>query len=287
MPISEARANGCTLCHDKIASLDQARLERDIEEEVRKQEIVVNEAAALAGRLKAGLEPFERSIKNLRGRLRTARRRENDFIRKQTQTETTVTNLKSQASLAKQSWQQAESVRTQIKSLASEIRAANQEIKEIRQQKNKGVVRLETIYDYCVSALLGSDVHGKVSLDGNRLGLRLQYRGELRGSAMKLVRIIALDIASVLASVDGTSNHPRFLIHDGPRDSDLTANLYQRIFMLARAIEGERKNGHEPPFQYIITTTEPPPANMQKNPWLLEPVLDATNPDQRLLGVDL
>jgi len=123
--------------------------------------------------------------------------------------------------------------------------------------------------------------------EGKRIRLKLLYRRELRGSAMTLVRSIAFDIASILASIDGTARHPRFLVHDGPRDSDLTAQLYQRIFMLARAMEGERGNGHEPPFQYIITTTEPPPHDMQRKEWLLDPVLDATDPSKRLLGVDL
>ncbi|MCC5790419.1 MAG: hypothetical protein JJT75_12345 [Opitutales bacterium] len=42
-----------------------------------------------------------------------------------------------------------------------------------------------------------------------------------------------------------------------------------------------------PPFQYIITTTEPPPKKMEKEPWLLHPVLNSTSPEKHFLGVDI
>ena len=42
-----------------------------------------------------------------------------------------------------------------------------------------------------------------------------------------------------------------------------------------------------PAFQYIITTTEPPPSELETVPWLLDPVLDATTPAGRLLGIDV
>ena len=285
--IEEAIASGCTLCREAPRSIEKARMEKDLAKVAKRQEAVAEVAAEKANQLKAGLVIFERAVKNVRARLRRARRRENELIRKKSQHESAVKDLKQQAKLAKDSWTQAEEIRSEIKSLTKSIREANKVIKTQREQRTKGLVRFEAIFDYCVSALLGSEVRGRVDLEGKRLRLKLVYRRELRGSAMTLVRSIAFDIASILASIDGTARHPRFLIHDGPRDSDLTAQLYQRIFMLARAMEGERGNGHEPPFQYIITTTEPPPQDMQRQEWLLDPVLDATDPNKRLLGVDL
>lgn len=287
VPIEEALASGCTLCRGAPRSIDKARLEKDLAGIAKKQEAIAEAAAQKAKHRSAGLEIFERAVKSVRARLRKARQKENDFIKRKSQYESNVSDLKRQAQLAKDSWTQAEAIRKEIRTLTKSIREANKDIKLQREQKSDGLVRFEAIFDYCVSALLGSEVHGRVELDGKRLRLKLLYRRELRGSAMTLVRSIAFDIASILASVDGTAKHPRFLIHDGPRDSDLTAQLYQRIFMLARAMEGSRSDGHEPPFQYIITTTEPPPIDMQRSEWLLDPVLDATDPSKRLLGVDL
>jgi len=60
----------------------------------------------------------------------------------------------------------------------------------------------------------------------------------------------------------------------------------------ARAAPHAFRNGVPPtegdaPFQYIITTTEPPPDDVKTKPWLLDPVLNATEGTGRLLGVDL
>ncbi len=77
--------------------------------------------------------------------------------------------------------------------------------------------------------------------------------------------------------------HGYSLIHDGPREADLDAGLYRNLFSAARALEiafGDR----EPTFQYIVTTTEPPPVELQTAPWLLDPVLDASSLDEKLLG---
>jgi len=41
------------------------------------------------------------------------------------------------------------------------------------------------------------------------------------------------------------------------------------------------------PFQYIVTTTEPPPEAFRRAPWLLNPVLNAAEAKGRFLGVNL
>lgn len=44
---------------------------------------------------------------------------------------------------------------------------------------------------------------------------------------------------------------------------------------------------YEPSFQYLITTTTPPPKDMlQGSRWMLDPVLDSRNKDKRLLKED-
>ena len=78
--------------------------------------------------------------------------------------------------------------------------------------------------------------------------------------------------------------HPRFLIHDGPRVSDLAATIFKQYFLYA--YELEKIAAGNPSFQYIITTTEPPPAELQKLPWLVCE-LDATSPESRLLKCNL
>ncbi len=61
--------------------------------------------------------------------------------------------------------------------------------------------------------------------------------------------------------------------------------IYERLFIYGRQLE-ECFSG-DPSFQYIVTTTAPPPEALRTTPWLLQPVLDASKAEGRLLGVDL
>lgn len=74
-------------------------------------------------------------------------------------------------------------------------------------------------------------------------------------------------------------------MHDSPRESDLARGIYSSIFTTVQKLA--ELSGTEPAFQYIITTTEAPPDRLNRPPWRLEPVLDASTDEGRLLGVDL
>lgn len=81
------------------------------------------------------------------------------------------------------------------------------------------------------------------------------------------------------------THHPRFILHDSPRKSDLSVSIYHRLFRVARMLE-EASSG-EAAFQYIVITTEAPPEELSMPPWLLDPVLDFNEAASRLLGEDL
>jgi hypothetical protein len=104
-------------------------------------------------------------------------------------------------------------------------------------------------------------------------------------TALKLAKWLAFDIGSVAMSVVGLGNHPRFLLYDSPREADITDSIYHALFDAALALE-KAANG-EAAFQYITTTTEPPPKELQRAPWLLFPILNGANAKTRFLGVNL
>jgi len=77
------------------------------------------------------------------------------------------------------------------------------------------------------------------------------------------------------------------LIHDGPREGDMARVIYERFFLYAAELEAAFPSRDEANFQYLITTTTPPPKSMrQGSRWLLEPVLDSRKKDKRLLQED-
>ena len=122
-----------------------------------------------------------------------------------------------------------------------------------------------------------------------------QAQGELRftrdeinarigsgGGAYNALSSLAFDFCALVAALNGIGHHPRFLIHDSPRESDMELSLYRPLFRLAGHLEEMAASS----FQYIVTTTEPPPEGMATSPhFCLE--LDASKPDGKLFKEDL
>lgn len=109
------------------------------------------------------------------------------------------------------------------------------------------------------------DARGSLVLD-NRVGLAPRTddaTGEAIGTAGK---VIGFDLACLVASIAGLGEHPRFLIHDSPREADLERTAYYRLFQWA--VDLEKMFSGEPPFQYILTTTTPPPPALAAPPYV-------------------
>ena len=114
----------------------------------------------------------------------------------------------------------------------------------------------------------------------------MSERGDLTSAAIETLKILTFDLAALISSVEGRGFHPRFLVHDGPRDADMAADLYQKLFLLAHELELAFGTG-APSFQYIVTTTEPPPGDLQEPPSRLDPILDSSTKGGRLFKEDL
>ena len=142
----------------------------------------------------------------------------------------------------------------------------------------------EIIFNRLAQRLLGKEVHGTVRFKGRSIEPELHFRGKRNSAALKVAKWLIFDLTALIFSMrNATSLHPRFLIHDSPREADLARIIYSELFQIAAELEGES----EAAFQYIITTTEPPPEELQNEPWLLKPVLNSATEAGRLLGVNL
>lgn len=67
------------------------------------------------------------------------------------------------------------------------------------------------------------------------------------------------------------------MIHDCPREADMRAGLYEAFLLLSERVEREAY-GDSAPFQYIVTTTTPPPESLRQLPCLRE-TLDPSTDD--------
>ena len=156
---------------------------------------------------------------------------------------------------------------------------------EIRRRADEKRERVNGLFDDIIKAVLGNDVSASFKAHAQNLELTVECNGERTSAATETVKIIAFDQAAMLLSAEGFGHHPRFLIHDSPREADMANDIYQRFFEYMAELE-KKYPGSEPNYQYIITTTEPPPKFLQQKPWLVAK-LDASKAEGRVLRVNL
>lgn len=151
-------------------------------------------------------------------------------------------------------------------------------LKASRDRAKSALSELSAVYDEVIRFLLGTDLGGKCAINDGQIQVRCLYRGNAYTSAaLNAVSVVGFDFAAMALSCQGRSRHPRFLLHDGPRVADLSASIYRRFFEFPRHLES-LAGTREPNFQYIVTTTEAPPPELQRPPFLVCQ-LDSSLPD--------
>jgi hypothetical protein len=191
-------------------------------------------------------------------------------------------DLSERASDAQQS---IELQQKEVEKLNAEIENSKKRQEELQVQRIQVQAQFSDRYQDAVQSVLGSDTEAVCRFTREEIRLEISRNGELESGAIDTIKILTFDLATLGASVAGIGSHPRFLLHDSPREADMAAGLYHWIFRLAKNLEAlppSEFNG----FQYILTTTEPPPEDLRKEPWL-RLTLDASREDQRLFKKDL
>ena len=89
---------------------------------------------------------------------------------------------------------------------------------------------------------------------------RLSMRG---GEAYRVLEVLLGDVACMLDSARPESALPGLFIHDCPREADMSIGLYENFLALIGHLQETQYTGLELPFQYIVTTTTPPPTELQ------------------------
>ena len=174
----------------------------------------------------------------------------------------------------------------EIKTLKRDKEALDDKLGELTKHHQKLLEQFGQIFNFVAQRMLGKAVTGRVRFSGKTIVPELEYHGLRDSAALKVVRWLIFDLASLALGMTNTAaHHPRFLMHDSPREADLAASIYVSLFNAAQELE--TVNGAAPAFQYIVTTTEPPPDALNKRPWVIDPILDASVETGRLLGVDL
>lgn len=147
-------------------------------------------------------------------------------------------------------------------SLDGKIEESYQIQEAARQNLRDRLNRLSECYEGILKQVFGKEANGRISVDGNGLHPAPDNRLAPNGAALSIMTtVLAFDISIIAASIAGIGHHPRLLIHDSPCEGDMEKPLFHQLFHVARNLEllfGDK----EPSFQYIITTTTPPPAEL-------------------------
>ena len=137
--------------------------------------------------------------------------------------------------------------------------------------------------DIVLRELVPGDIKGSAKLDGNGLKLNVELGGYRSTVAIESLKVVAFDLAVLAMSMEKSLHFPGVLIHDSPREADLSEEIYKRLFLFAEKLENCTS---VPLFQYILTTTTAPPDRFRSQPWLCLQVKGAPA-EERLLKVDL
>lgn len=163
------------------------------------------------------------------------------------------------------------SKRTEFAALTGRLDEARLRVQNARGEQTLRQSQLTGIFDGLAQEI---GLHGRFLLNDDSRPFELVGSA---GEAYSVLEILLGDFACAIDAENGTTSFPAFLIHDCPREADLSASLYGDYLQLLVARETS-----DPYWQAIVTTTTPPPEDLRKRPYLaLE--LNPTNDNDLLL----
>lgn len=156
---------------------------------------------------------------------------------------------------------------------------------EVRNKHRKDVARASDVYQQLLQEIFGQDAIGRIQVDGNGLQPMPDKKLAPAGAALSVMTtVLAFDIVCLAASIRAIGHHPRFLMHDSPREGDMEGPLFLRLFEIVYELESEFDSPDQVSFQYIVTTTTPPPPHLaDEDGEFVRLTLDARNPSDHLL----
>jgi hypothetical protein len=282
--LSVAREHGCPLAVNGPIALDGHRGQRAAADELRDQR-------ALVARLESAVATEHRRLLEAREAVREANA---TLIRAATTFEDArgrIIQARAQLTQVERMVDNAEEAAAEASALSERLREIEREIgesyakqKQIRETQHEAVDRFSASFDYVVRAILGDEVTARAEMSGRSLSLVVEEHGERDSAAIQTVKLLAFDLTALVTGIEGRGSFPRFLIHDGPREADISENVYDRLFIFAQELERCFEDALS--FQYIVTTTTPPPGNCAREP-ILRLKLSGVPATERLLKCDL
>lgn len=144
------------------------------------------------------------------------------------------------------------------------IERQKQELQRLQASYGQRLQAIGNIYDGLIKSALSNTYSGALRMPKGELQFQIEESTGLSGEAVETLALVLADVAAMMCSCQGIGHHPRFLLHDSPREADLDRHIYNRYLQTMMTLSAEHGGGEAAPFQYIITTTSRPPENLQQ-----------------------
>lgn len=159
------------------------------------------------------------------------------------------------------------------------INAVRVQLAALQHERSAREKSLGELTNLLAQELLSKEAFGALEVRDEIRPFRLSLRG---GEAFRVLEILIGDLVCLLDASNPASAFPGLLIHDCPREADMGPRPYRDFLHLIERIEREAY-GDAAPFQYIVTTTTPPPESLQVKPYL-RLTLDPSHDEGLLFG---
>jgi len=282
VPLHRAHAEGCPFAVDQVADLEDRRASSGIPQQVDQLNQEIKTLEQSHSKSSKDLQQAVRLVDRLKTRRDNALIQNQEILQDLASKQSDLRANLELLNKVKSNWSSLEAATRKLETIKADIIDARERLASHRMRQSLQLRIFSRAFQHAVRALLGRGAATSVEMSGKAIKPIINLGGDRSSAAIETIKVLAFDIAALVIGLEGHGYFPRFLIHDGPREADLMASIYRRIFLYFRELERRTTA-----FQYIITTTEPPPLELQRAPWLVLPALDASTPDGRFLRADL
>lgn len=156
-------------------------------------------------------------------------------------------------------------LRTEQNSLTAEHEVKNSELAKALAAQGQRLENLKRVFGGLVTGVLNSEFRGAVQIRGGEIACSITHGSVLAGEAVETLGVLLTDLMCLLLAAEKHCLHPGFHVHDSPREADLGARIYRRFLGCIGLLHSSYGGKQAAPFQYIVTTTTAPPADLQSD----------------------
>lgn len=156
----------------------------------------------------------------------------------------------------------------QRSALEAEQAQLEQQSRQSPARHRSALERYRVWFNFLVGEVLPGGYSGSVALQDGEVAYDIAHGNLLAGEAVETLTLLLADVSWLLAGAAGMGRHPGLLVHDSPREADLGARIYRRFLQALGMLHGLLGGKDAAPFQYIVTTTTPPPSELHADEYV-------------------